>query len=379
MSGGSPRSAEMKRSNSRSISIGIDAGDAEAEAHRAVGGRAAALAQDRLVLRAGEADDIVDGEEVARVVEPGDQCQLLDEERLHLVGDAVGIVPDGVLPGQLLQVGLRGLARRHRLVGVFVAQLLEAEGDAARDLQRAGDGLRVLREQARHLGPALQVPFGVGLEAIAGFRNRALLADAGEHVGERLAAGVVVVGIVGGNQRRARLAGELVELAQAPALGAVVGEGGAEMDAAACGGRQRGEALGEIRRDPPRRQGDEDLALARRDHLLEGEMALPLDGAAVAGGEQAAQPAVGLAVGRIAGRLEAVRRDEPGADQQPDLVLLGRPMRPHHAGQRIAVGDADGGKPQLRRPLHHLLRVRRPPQEREIGRRHQLGVGGHGP
>ena len=61
--------------------------------------------------------------------------------------------------------------------------------------------------------------------------------------------------------------------------------------------------------------------------------------------------AVGRAVGRIAGRLEAVGGDEPRADQQADLVLLGRPMRPHHAGQRIAVGDADGGKPQLRRLL----------------------------
>src|SRR5581483_12149407 len=58
----------------------VDAGDAEAEAHRAVGGRAAALAQDRLFLRAGEAHDVVDGEEVAGVAEPGDELELLDEE-----------------------------------------------------------------------------------------------------------------------------------------------------------------------------------------------------------------------------------------------------------------------------------------------------------
>ena len=198
---------------------GIDRGDAEAEAHRAVGGRAAALAQDRLLLRAGEADDVVDGEEVAGVVEPGDQRQLLDEERAHLVRHAVGIVPGGVRPGQLLQVSLRGLARRHRLVGVFVAQLLQIEADALRrspaSARRPGDSCANRRAISR---AALQMPLGVGLEAIAGLRNRALLADAGEHVGERLAAGVVVMGIVGGNERRARPLAELIQLAEAPTL-----------------------------------------------------------------------------------------------------------------------------------------------------------------
>ena len=216
----------------------IDAGDAEAEAHRAVGGRAAALAED--VLLAGEAHDVVDGEEVARVVEPRDQRQLLDEERAHLVGDAVGIVPGGVLPGQLLQIGLRGLARRHRLVGILVAQLLEVEGDALGDLERAGDGLRDSRANRRAISaPLFRCRSALASQAVAGFGDRALLADAGEHVGERLAVGMVIEHVVGGDERRARLAGELVELAQAPALVAVVGEGGAEIDAAARGGGQR--------------------------------------------------------------------------------------------------------------------------------------------
>ena len=165
--------------------------------------------------------------------------------------------------------------------------------DALGDLQRAGDRLRVLREQARHLRAALQMPLGIGLEAIAGFRDRAFLADAGEHVGERLAAGVVIERVVGGNERRARLLAELGELAEAPALVAVVGERGAEMDAAARRGGQRAQALGKARRDLPRRQDDEDLALARGEHLLEGEMALAFDGAAIARCQQAAQPAVG--------------------------------------------------------------------------------------
>ena len=51
--------------------VGIDLGDAEAEAHRGIGGRAAALAQDALAARV--AHDVVHGEEVGRVLQLRDQ------------------------------------------------------------------------------------------------------------------------------------------------------------------------------------------------------------------------------------------------------------------------------------------------------------------
>src|SRR5262249_60562358 len=53
----------------------IDLGDAKAIAHDAVRRRAAALAEDALSTR--EGDHVVDGEEVARVVELGDERELL--------------------------------------------------------------------------------------------------------------------------------------------------------------------------------------------------------------------------------------------------------------------------------------------------------------
>ncbi len=56
--------------------VRIDRGDAEAKAHRAVGRRAAALAEDFLFLIAGEGDDVVDGEEIARIVELGDELAV---------------------------------------------------------------------------------------------------------------------------------------------------------------------------------------------------------------------------------------------------------------------------------------------------------------
>src|SRR3546814_7334458 len=46
------------------------------EAHGRVGGRAAALAQDRRVQGAGVADDVVDGQEVRGIALAADQLQL---------------------------------------------------------------------------------------------------------------------------------------------------------------------------------------------------------------------------------------------------------------------------------------------------------------
>ncbi len=50
------------------VAVGIDFGDAEAEAHGGVGGGTAALAQN--ILRTGVAHDVVDGEEIGRIFAP---------------------------------------------------------------------------------------------------------------------------------------------------------------------------------------------------------------------------------------------------------------------------------------------------------------------
>ena len=55
----------------------IHRGDAEAKADRAIGGRAAALAENLLLLAAGEGDDVVNGEEVARIIELADQREFV--------------------------------------------------------------------------------------------------------------------------------------------------------------------------------------------------------------------------------------------------------------------------------------------------------------
>jgi hypothetical protein len=56
-----------------------------------------------------------------------------------------------------------GLARGHRFVGIFVAELAEVESDALCDLGAAFHRAGELGEQSRHLGGGFQMAFGVGL------------------------------------------------------------------------------------------------------------------------------------------------------------------------------------------------------------------------
>ena len=95
--------------------------------------------------------DVVHGEEIGRVVELGDQHELLPQRVAHLLGDAIWIAPGRALPGQVFQMRLRRLALRHRLVGIFVFQLVEGEGAGVGDLDAAAERVLMAFEQARHL------------------------------------------------------------------------------------------------------------------------------------------------------------------------------------------------------------------------------------
>ena len=142
-------------------------------------------------------------------------------------------------------------------------------------------------------------------------------------------------------------------------------------------------------------------------------IALPDVGLEVAGAEQPGQPAPAVAVHRIGDdvrrivgeaqprarhQAEGVEHRQPFARQQPavlgrlrrlllphQLVLgVGREDAPrlaqagpgaHHAGHRIAVGDADAGMAEGDSLGHHVRRVRRAVEEGIVSRGHQLGEG----
>ncbi len=179
---------------------GIDRGDAKHVADGRVRRRAAALAED--AARLGLAHDVVDGEEVGRVIELRDQGQLVRDEGLHFLGHAARIAFFGADPGEAFQFLLPRAPFGHRLDRIFVAQLVEREADARGDLDAARDGFGMIAEQPRHLGRRFQMPLGIGEQAEPGLVERHMLADAGEHVLERPALGRVVVHVVGGDERQ---------------------------------------------------------------------------------------------------------------------------------------------------------------------------------
>ena len=122
----------------------VDRGNAEAVADRGVGRRAAPLAED--AARLGEAHDVVDGEEIRRVVELGDQGELVLEQALDLGGDALGIAFTRARPGQLFQMRLHAQARGRRVDRILISAARRGRSDRRRRSRECApaprDGLR---------------------------------------------------------------------------------------------------------------------------------------------------------------------------------------------------------------------------------------------
>ena len=116
-----------------------------------------------------------------------------------------------------------------------------------------------------------------------------------------------------------------------------------------------------------------------RQEIVEEQRAGALFGAALAEREQASELRPADAVLRIGENVRGrVGEDEPRADREAHPMLLRRLMRAHDARNRVAVGDAEAGKP-LRFRLHHqLFGMRGSPQEREIGADGEFSIGGQG-
>jgi hypothetical protein len=106
---------------------------------------------------------------------------------------------------------LGSLAGWHRLVGILVLQVAEREPAGFCDLYGAGDRIREGSEQARHFRGRLQMPLGVDCQPETRLGNGALLADAGDDVGEGAPLRRVVEHVIGGDQRCAGLFAELIE------------------------------------------------------------------------------------------------------------------------------------------------------------------------
>ena len=307
----------------------IDGGDAEAIADGRVGGGAAPLAED--VLRAGEADDVLDGEEIGRIAEPGDEGKLVVECRRDLLRHALGIAPVGAEAGEPLQLLLCRAAVAGRLVGIFEAELVEAEAAGLGDRDRAGDRFGMVAEETRHLRRRLQMPLGVGGEAKARLVDGAMLADAGEHVLQGSPRRIVHVHVVGGDERRAFRGGESREPGEAAGIVAAIeimaGEKGAGREAS----RNLVQKFGEGGVSALRRQRDDHLTLSAGEEIGRIEMAFPLGRAPAAERDELRQPAIGGPIGRQAqhalARAEVEPRCPPPAGSSSAALPGGRGPR----------------------------------------------------
>ena len=140
---------------------------------------------------------------------------------------------------------LRGLALRHRLVGIFVFQFAERKVAGIGDVDGAGDGIGKAGEQPRHLRRRFEMPLGIDGKPQARFGKRAFLADAGEHVGERPALRRVIGDVVDGDERRVHALAEFGQEAEpARFVAAMIMDAGEERAARRRAGQSR-EAFGE--------------------------------------------------------------------------------------------------------------------------------------
>ena len=358
---------------------GIDRGDAETVAHRGVGGGTAALAEDAQF--AGLAHDVLDGQEVGLVFELGDQRQFVFDCRTDLGRNAVRVAPGGARPSEFGQRFAWRAAVAGDLVGVFVAEFGEGEAAAVGDLDGVGEGLGVVAEKAGEFGGGLEVPFGVGLEAPARVVDGAVLADAGEHVVEAAARGIVLVDVAGGDEGDAVRVGEGGETGKAAVVVAAVAVGGGEVERGGEVVTVPGEVVGEVVAGRDGGDGDEEVAgrVGGRGDIVPCEHAFALGRASASRGDEAGERAVAVPGGGEAEQAGAVLQVEPGARDEVEAGALGGLVGADDPGQRVAVGQGEGAVAEFGRAFDHLLGVRGAPQEGKVAGDLEFGVGGGGP
>ena len=354
----------------------VDGGDAKHEADRRVGGRAAALAQD--ALGAGEADDVLHREEVGGIVELVDERQFMVDQAAHLVRTAVRIALRDAALDQVLQFLLGAAAVPGDLVGIFVGQFVEIEGRALDDLDGACKGRFVALEQAGHGGGGLEVALGVLLHPQAGLVDGAFLADAGHHVGQCPAAGGVHEGVVDGDERGVMALCEAGQRVDAFAVVPEIEVLGGEIDVARTFRRPAVEACGKSFVRHVRGQQHQGEALRMVEDIVPGDQAFALGDGAAAARDQPRETAIGGPVGGEGEQALAAVEVEPGADHDAKAEFLRLGMSAHHAGQRIAVGDGDGGVLEQRRLGDEFFRQGGAFEKREGCAHMKLGIGAHG-
>ncbi|MNQ88920.1 hypothetical protein D3C85_1042100 [compost metagenome] len=197
----------------------VDLGDAQGVAHRRVGRRTAALAEN--LLAAGEAHDVMDGEEVTLVTQLGNQRQLALDQVAGLLRHALRPAPGHALLAQMAQPGRGRLPLRDQFTRVLIAQLAEVEPAAPGDVQGLLQQLR--RVEFGQLLQRAQVALAVGKQHMPGLGHCGVMANGSHGILQRPPPACVHVHIAAGHRRDAYRRRQRQQLSQALAvIGATV-------------------------------------------------------------------------------------------------------------------------------------------------------------
>src|SRR4029077_17650014 len=126
----------------------IHLSDTKAIADCGMGCGATALTEDS--FRAREAYDVVHGEEVWRVIERGDQRELVFERFTRALRNAVRIARFCALPCESFERLLGRCMALAQLFRIAMPEFVEAKGETVEEADGLGYGLRRFCEQPRH-------------------------------------------------------------------------------------------------------------------------------------------------------------------------------------------------------------------------------------
>ena len=246
------------------------------------------------------------------------------QQGFDVLGGAGGVAPFETLVGEAGQALGGGFAIRD-FRGVFVAQLVELEGEAVCKSGGAVDGIGVGAEEAAHLGFRPKALFGIGKRGAAEVVDLAAGADGGEHVGQLAAVAVVHERRGTGDGGDGEVLGEAGEPVETGGVLAVVFRGKEEVAVFREAARQPFRLC-----EPPARAGlcrlrpwrveQQRHVGAEREEVVEGEAAGAFFGPQPTARDQAAEVAPAGAGLRQRGDGDAGVEDDAGAGDQPGHV-----------------------------------------------------------
>ena len=245
----------------------------------------------------------MDGQEIGGEIQLFHHGQFLGHQRARTVRCAVRIAPRQPFLRQPFQPGEGGLGRAF-LMRVFIGQFAQIKAASVSDFQRAADRAGVVAKQADHVGGGFDAAFGIGQGAGADLVDGDMFAHTGLHICQLPAAGVVHQHIPHGHHRGR---GAVREIGTGRQIGLVASVITRRCPQENVIGKAAAHLLdlGHGLPEPLLRQGDQDHALARLQHVLGVKDALAFLGPPFTQSQQTSQALIG---GAVAGQGDPVHR-----------------------------------------------------------------------